>query len=811
MSKAVKQVRDHWTVFVMIGCACAPIPAPTGGTAPHPAARATAAVPSTGVTATKPGLFTVHTAGDKLYFEIPRRELSKEILVVRRTIAGDVSSPGLEIPTLVRFPSGEGRVVVLQQSGNRLLLRQKSYQVRADSSATIFRAVEAITPEPIIAVLNIERFGRDSAPLVDVTELFTSNVGVFETAPVRPDLSVIEGFAAFPENVNVEATRASTQADGGITTERISWSFYKLPERPMRPRLYDKRVGNLSDARPVSFIDYSRPEHGAIKRQFILRFRLERQHPGAEMSDPVKPIVFWVDPATPTWLVPWVKRGVEAWAPAFRDAGFSNAIMAKEAPSPEADPDWSMYDARHSVIYWAPTTNAGAAGDQVVDPRTGEIIRGEIQIGHNLMSLLRTWYVIGASPLDPRARRLPLPDSLMGRLVQAIVEHEVGHAIGLEHNIKASALYPTDSLRSASFLRRMGHTPSVMDRGRINYVAQPEDGIPPELLLERVGPYDHFMVMWQHKEIPGAHTPDDEWATLDQWSRMQDTIPWLRFNVVDATADAGFLGEAAVGDADAVRASTLGMKNLRRVMGMLLAIAERPGQDYALLKELYEAAVLQWTQCNWHVAAILGGVEAQERYGTGPRFRPLSGARQRAAMRYLAEHAFQVPAMFTDTVILRRIEQDGVVARFGAAQDSLVQSLLSERRLNRVIEFEALAGPRSDRYPVTEFLASLRQSVWGELAEPRPRVDVYRRSLQRAYIAAAERVIQPPPPAAAPPSGTVFSADPPRRLTSDARALLRGELVELRQTIQAVLPRTDDRTTRLHLHDLAVEIDRILK
>jgi hypothetical protein len=252
------------------------------------------------------------------------------------------------------------------------------------------------------------------------------------------------------------------------------------------------------------------------------------------------------------------------------------------------------------------------------------------------------------------------------------------------------------------------------------------------------------------------------------------------------------------------------MKSLRRVMGMLLPIAERPGQDYSLLKELYDAAVLHWTQCTWHVAAIVGGVEAQERYGTGPRFRPLPAARQRAAMGYLAEHAFQVPAMFTDTTILRRIEQDGVVARFAAAQDSLLRSLLSERRLNRLIEFQALAGSPGDRYPVAEFLAALRQGVWGELTRARPRLDVYRRHLQRAYLEAAERAIEPPAAAAAPAPDPLMSVDPPRRITSDVGALLRGELVGLRRAIQAAHDRADDGATRLHLRDLAVEIDRML-
>src|SRR5690606_17293573 len=284
-------------------------------------------------------------------------------------------------------------------------------------------------------------------------------------------------------------------------TVRNMWSMLKLPENPMMQRLHDNRVGFSS----ITYIDYSRPEHRAEQRRCIRRFRLEKQNPSAEVSDPVKPIVFWIDPATPDWLVPWVRRGVEAWQPAYREAGFSNAIVAREAPSPEEDPNWSPFDARHSIIYWRPSTTENATGGQVVDPRTGEILKAEVNMYHNVMNLLRNWYFIQVAPLDPRAQTLPLPDSLMGRLVEYVVTHEVGHAIGFPHNMKASAMYPADSVRSASFLRRMGgHVATLMDYSRFNYVAQPEDDIPPELLIPQVGPYDRFAVMWGHKPIPGA-------------------------------------------------------------------------------------------------------------------------------------------------------------------------------------------------------------------------------------------------------------------------------------------------------------------
>jgi hypothetical protein len=754
-------------------------------------------------------LFKTHMVAEKLYFEIPRNELNRDMLVISRTVEGGATS-GF-------FGGGMNRVVQWQREGNRILLRQRAFAIAADTGTAIYRAVAALNAGPIIASFNIETWGPDSAAVIDVTKLYTTNVNEFAAVTgVAGDRSFLNAVQAFPRNVNVEATQTGTQAApagsapgarGSTVTARQMWSMLKLPEQPMRPRLADKRVGIGT----VSMIDYSRPEHEANRREFVRRFRLEKKDPAALVSDPVEPIVFWIDPATPEWLVPWVKSGIEDWEPAYREAGFSNAIEAREAPSPAEDSTWSPYDARYNVIYWRPSDVANATGGQVVDPRTGEILKAEVNMYHNVMDLLRDWYFTQVSPLDFRAQRLPLPDSLMGRLVEYVVAHEVGHAIGFPHNMKASSQYPADSLRSAAFLRRMGgHVATLMDYSRFNYVAQPEDSIPPELLIPGVGPYDVFAIKWQNTPIPATRSPDDELPTLDRWASMQDTIPWFRFSTVDATNDPGNNTEA-VGDADAVRSSALGLRNLERVANSLLRVAEQPGRDYTLLTDLYGNVVAQWSRYNGHVAAIIAGAETQERYGTGVRFTPVSEARQREAMRFLAEHAFRVPEYLLDPELLFRMEQEGTLNRIRNAQAAVLNTLLAPARLNRLVEYEALARGTERAYTLAEMVADLRRGVWTELASGNPRIDPYRRNLQRAYLEAVDRIVNPAATPQAPPTPGTPPATPQQlRSGGDARAVLRGELVELDRAAQSAIARTGDAMTRLHLRDVRMEIERIL-
>ena len=533
--------------------------------------------------------------------------------------------------------------------------------------------------------------GREPSIVVEVTRLFTTDV--FElSAKQRLNAtmmdsarSYIERISPYPENIEVEVTAtysrmptpiglsSSSQPNpfgaGGMRpgsgTVVLHHSMVKLPEQPMAPRVFDERVGYFS----VRQLDYGRDEQRAPKRTYITRWRLEKKDPSAELSEPVKSIIYYIDAATPPKWVPYMKLGVESWQKAFEAAGFKNAIIAKMAPTPEQDPNFSPEDVRYSVIRWLPSTIENAVGPHISDPRTGEILNADIQFYHNVMNLQRDWYFLQVGPLDPRAGKLPLPDDLMGKLVQFVCAHEVGHTLGFQHNMKSSSLYPADKVHDKEWVKKMGHTPSIMDYSRFNYVAQPEDGIAVEDLVPSVGPYDVWATRWGYKPIAGVKTPDDEKNTLDEWAREQDKTPWLRFSTPSAGgSDPGELTEA-VGDADAIQSTGFGLKNLQRVAKMLLtATTTQKGDPYEDLSELYGRMLGQWTLEMNHVAAIVGGLESQQKNigQEGVIFTPVPKQRQAAAVSFLSENALATPKWALDKEILRRIEPMGAINRVGS-------------------------------------------------------------------------------------------------------------------------------------------------
>jgi hypothetical protein len=762
------------------------------------------------------GMFLTHRVGDTLYFEIPRSELNKDMLLVGRFAgaSGGNTFGGDEFTE---------RVLRWEKQGNRILLRSVTFEITADSTLPVYRAVRQASYPPVVAVFQIESYGADSAAVIDVTRLYTTNIPEFVGARGSLDekRSYIERAQSYPDNIEVEATQTSTpdnppesqRTTGPVPASSIlaHWSMVRLPERAMKPRLADKRVGFLS----ITQTDFGTREQRAVARSYIARWRLDKKFPDSALSDPVKPIVYYIDPATPAQWIPWIRKGIEDWQPAFEAAGFRRAIVARDAPTPAEDSTWSPDDVRHTVIRWLPSTTENAFGPTVVDPRTGEILNGSVKMFHNVMNLARDWYFVQVSPLDPRAQRLPFPDSLMGRLVEFIVAHEVGHTLGLVHNMKASSTYPADSVRSATWVHKMGHTPSIMDYSRLNYVAQPEDKIDPADLVPRVGPYDIFAIMWGYTPFPAFSTPDAERPALNAIAETQDRVPWYRFSTSgESEVDPGDQSEA-VGDADAVRSTGYGLRNIERVVPLLMSATLRRGEDNSELIEMYDRLVDQWAREMEHVANVVGGAESREKYGgqLGPRFVPLPRARQKAAVRFLNENAFVTPTYLVNTDVLRRIEADGTLRRIGSAQSRILSELLDNDRLYRLSDYEALARGKAgnDVYPVPELLADVRQGIWKELSMSRVAIDPFRRALQRAWLSQADSKINPAPAIVISSSRTGSArARAGSGPNSDVRGLMRGDLNDLDALLRSAAGRAANRETRLHLLDARAEIKRIL-
>ena len=774
---------------------------------------------------TRTGLFTTHRVGDTLYFEIPSREFDRDMLLVgryARTAAVDANNP---FGAYGGDEFGE-RTLRWERSGNRVILRSPSFAIMADTSLPIYRAVQTGSYAPIIAIFDIAAYGPDSSAVIDVTRLYTTDIPEFAAIHGQVDdkRSYVESAVAFPDNVEIEATQTGIPQPGGgssSTRDRESavsvlahWSMVRLPAVAMMPRLADDRVGFLS----VTRTDYGTTQYRSVEREYINRWRLEKKDSSASVSDPVKPIIYYIDPATPEQWKPWIRKAVLDWQPAFERAGFSNAIIPMDPPV--NDPDWSPDDVRHTVIRWLPSTAENAVGPHVADPRTGEILNGSIKIFHNVLNLNRDWYFTQVAPLDPRAQHWPMPDSLMGRMVEYVVAHEIGHTLGLAHNFKASSMYPADSVRSRTWVHSMGHTPSIMDYARYNYVAQPEDSIDVNDLVPRIGPYDKFAIMWGYAPVRGAMTPEQERPGLDSIARMQDSVPWYRFgNLAESRADNPDPGDEAeaVGDADAVKSTGYGLRNIRRIMPMLLRVTQKPGEDNSDLAEIYDRLVGQWSDEMGHVANIIGGATAHTRYGSQPGavFTPVTRERQEAAVQFLNENVFHTPTFFLDDAVTSRIEPNGSLSRINDAQARILRTLLGNYRVQRMIETSARGG---DVYTLPQMLADLRHGIWSELGDRSVSIDVYRRNLQRSYLDELDAKINGArsdaftivmTPSRAPGPRSRRPAESPAAM-ADARASMRAELVALRQDIVSALPRAADAATRAHLEDSRVAIDRIL-
>ncbi|MDE2753613.1 MAG: zinc-dependent metalloprotease [Gemmatimonadota bacterium] len=803
----------------VMGTAAAPEPAPGEGATPAPDSGERTHAEVTEGAESDEGLFIVHRKDDDFLVEIPDSLLGRDMLLISR-IAGKMDGLGGFAPAGV---ATNRQMVRFERLGERILLRKYSEEAVADDTLAIAASVRANYFAPILASWGIEARGTNSpSSVVDVTDFFEGDTPAlsglspdqrrtYQVRRLDADRSFIGSVRSYPLNLNVrhtltyDAAAPPTDLRANTVSLEMNQSLVLLPTEPMRPRYADPRVGYFT----VDRINYGLDEQKAATETFIRRWRLEPSDPEAyargEVVDPVQPITYYVDPATPEQYVDAVKRGIENWQPAFETAGFSNAIIALEAPSRAEDPDWDPEDVRYSVARWSASETRNAQGPSTSDPRSGEIIESDIVWYHNHMRSYRNWMMVQTGAANPDARQLPLTDALMEEAMEQVITHEIGHAIGLPHNMVASSSYPVDSLRSQSFASRMGVAPTIMDYARQNYIAQPGDGLRPEDFLRRIGVYDHYSVNWGYRVLPDAETPLDEVPNLNRWiveragDRMYKYLPQGGLGVTDPRSQTEDMGD------DLVRANTYGMDNLRRIVPNLVEWTTQPGEDYADLAEIYGEAISQWSRYVRHIVALVGGVHVDLKTTDqeGPVFDGLPRAEQKRAMDWLAREAFTAPTWLNDPAILERIGPNGPgVANLARLQSSVLSQLLTPRRLATLAELEA-AGDE-DPYPLVEFLDDLRSAVWQDLNEV-SEIDPYRRALQRTHLERMEYLMTEEP------AGNPFQGAAPDVSNSDIRPLVREQLRIVRLEVSQRLDRqVADRVTEAHLHDVVARIDAIL-
>ena len=696
---------------------------------------------------TDEGLFDVHRVDDKLLFEIPNELFGRDLLLVSRIARVPADMAGGFIAA--GHKAGE-QVVRWERRGDRVLLRKISYRNVADAEQPIYQSVSNNNFFPILAAFDVAAEGPaeagaddpKSSVVLDVTALFEKDVpaisglgaSVREAHKVKgldKERSFIDYARSFPRNVDVRHTltfnagKPPSDTSAQTLSMEMHQSMILLPDEPMRPRFADHRVGWFTLER----INYGLDRQKSAEETLLRRWRLEPSDPEAyargELVEPVQPIVYYLDPATPEKWRPFVRQGVEDWQAAFESAGFKNAILARDAPTADEDPEWSGEDVRYSMIRWAANTTRNAMGPSVSDPRSGEIIESDIVWYHNHMRSYRNRLLLETGAANPLARSLPVDDALLGEALRQVIAHEVGHALGLPHNMIASSSYPVEQLRDPEFARRMGVSASIMDYARQNYVAQPGDGLEGADFIRQIGPYDHYAIEWGYRVIPEAATPEDERPVLDRWILAKADDPMYRFgdrSSVDPRSQTEDLGD------DAVAASSYGLANLKRVAPRLIEWTAEPGEDYSDLEELYGELVGQYARYVGHVMTLVGGVH-EDRKATdqpGRVYTPVSGDEQRRAMAFLAEDVFTTPTWLLDPEILRRIGSGGELDRVGGMQARMLNQLLSPARMRRLVETEN--EQTGGAYTLSNLFDDVFRAVWADAGDP------YARALQRAHL-----------------------------------------------------------------------------
>ena len=767
---------------------------------------------------TDEGLFKVHVNDEKYLFEIPDSLLGREMLMVTR-IAKTASGIG--------FGGGKQNEQVLrwQKKGKKILLRVVSYSVVADTILPVHEAVVNSNFEPILFSFPIKAFSKDStATVIDATLLFSTDVKAlgfpawarkrYQATRMDKSRSYIERISSYPKNIEIRHVKTyfankppSNTSVGSITLE-LSNSIILLPKTPMKRRYFDERVGWFTTGQT----DYGLDAHKSKKLTYLDRWRLEvrdvdvEKFNRGELVEPKKQIVYYIDRATPKKWRKYIKMGIEDWQVAFEAAGFKNAIIAKDAPTKEEDPEYSPEDIRYSVVRYLASPIPNANGPHVSDPRSGEILESDINWYHNVMTLLHNWYFIQTAAINPEARSNKFKDEVMGQLIRFVSSHEVGHTIGLPHNMGASSSYPVDSLRDANFTKKWGIAPSIMDYARFNYVAQPEDkGVD---MMPRINVYDKYAISWGYKPILNTSAKDEK-PILNKWILKHEGDLKYRFgqqqvmNVIDPSSQTEDLGD------DAMKASSYGIKNLQRILPRLEEWTTEDGETYENLKTMYGQLLSQFNRYMGHVASNIGGV--YEYYKTsdqkGAVYTHVPKSTQKRAMLFLNKELFATPKWLINKNIFNKIEYSGAIERVRKLQVRTLNRVLKPGRLARMIENETLNGKNS--YTLLSMMSDLRRGVWSELYS-RKSIDTYRRNLQRAYLNQMDYLLNKAKNPRKMNFGRYLKQTVVNINDSDIKAAVRGELKRLKRDINRAITTAPNTISRYHLQDTADRINTIL-